>query len=156
MLARLASLLLAASAALVLGVTPSAEAAWATTGVGPATQKAMAMPTGTTPVSVTGVSLGVVGRAYTITWPTAWLQSGRPATGYIISRNSSLLGLALLSGGSCAGLFTGNRYVPADTMAATQSCTDESLVTLGTVRYSVTPVYGNWRGQPSDWTPTFN
>ncbi|WP_255411565.1 hypothetical protein [Blastococcus sp. TF02-8] len=41
-------------------------------------------------------------------------------------------------------------------MATTQTCTDESLVTLGTVRYSVTPVYGNWRGQPSDWTPAFN
>ncbi|WP_166509686.1 hypothetical protein [Blastococcus sp. TF02-8] len=46
------------------------------------------------------MSLGVVGRAYTITWPTAWLQSGRPATGYIINRSSSLLGQALLSGGS--------------------------------------------------------
>ena len=156
MLARLASLLLAASAVVVLGATPPAEAAWATTGVGPAVQKAMAMPAGTTPLSVTGTSFGVVGRSYTITWPTAWLHSGRPATGYIVSRQSSLLGLALLSGGSCAGLLTLGRYLPADAAAATQSCTDESLVTLGTVRYSVTPVYGNWRGTPSAWTATFN
>ena len=156
MLARPLSLLLAASAVLVLGAPPPAEAAWATTGVGQASETAMAMPSGTPPVSVTGVSFGAVGRAYTITWPTAWLHAGRPATGYVIHRDSSLLGTALLSGGSCAGLLTATRYLPADTMAATQSCTDESLVTLGTVRYAVTPVYGNWHGAASAWTPRYN
>ncbi|RBY75696.1 hypothetical protein DQ239_16660 [Blastococcus sp. TF02-09] len=154
--ARLASLLLAASAVLVLGAPPSAEAAWASTGIGLAVQKAMAMPTGTTPTSVTGMSLGAVGRAYTITWPTTWLQTGRPATGYVISRSSSTLGSALISGGSCAGMGTGGRYVPANTMTTNQSCTDDSTVALGNVRYSVTPVYGNWRGPASPWTQTYN
>lgn len=153
MLHRIVSLALLLVASVLLGVTPQADASWTATATGTAGQKAATMPVGNTP-SV--VPEGLLSRSFTLTWPTAWLHPGRPATGYLIARQSSLLGGGLISDGTCVGIgvlgLTRPVFVPAAPGAATQSCTDVSLVSLGTVQYTVTPVYEHWIGTPSSWS----
>jgi len=134
---------------------PAADAAWLISGAGPSAGRAATMPRGSMPAVVPS---GLIGsRTFTLTWTTSTL-AGRPATGYVITRRSTLLGDSLVEGGTCKGATangTPNVMTPANPAAPTQSCTDVTLVDVGTVSYSVTPVYLRWSGTASTMsTPT--
>ncbi|MBM7806986.1 hypothetical protein JOD57_002823 [Geodermatophilus bullaregiensis] len=78
-----------------------------------------------------------------------------PVTGWQITRESSLLGAGLVSSGTCAG--TSANGVPGVAQptadGSTLTCTDVATVSVGTVRYAVTPVYVRWVGPPSLRSP---
>ncbi|MQA33009.1 hypothetical protein [Modestobacter roseus] len=139
---------------LALGHATPAHAQWHTSGAGPARQAAVRMPAGPVPTVTMRVDVRL-GYVYTLTWPTATLHDGQPVTGYVVSRDR---GGALLATGTCAGPtllgigLTG--YAPTDPAAPTQSCTDVTLTPLGAVRYTITPVYGRWKGTASSWSLT--
>ena len=138
--------------AVVLGTAAPAPAAWGTTAAGPAVVAATVMPQGNQP---TASGSGLLTRSFTVTWRTSRL-AGVPVTGSVIRRHSSLLGAGLVSGGTCSGTsLVGTDspvYQPADKGGEQLSCTDTSLVSLGTVSYSVTPVFERWSGAPSPWS----
>ncbi|MGY1986470.1 hypothetical protein ACI792_09615 [Blastococcus sp. SYSU DS0669] len=139
--------------AVVLGTAAPAPATWATrAAAGPAVVAAAVMPPGEQP---TASGSGVLTRSFTVTWRTSHV-AGVPVTGYVVRRTSSLLGAGLVSEGTCSGVsllgIDAPVYVPADPAAETQSCTDTSLVSLGTVSYTVTPVLERWLGTPSPWS----
>ena len=152
--ARLAALSVALTAVLTLHTPNAAQAAWNNTGQGQAAQSAMMMPTASAPTVTMATGLGLA-RTYTVTWPKTEVHAGVPVTGYRIARTSTL-GSALLGSGSCQGVtllgLGAPVYVPANTAAAVQACTETAVVDLGTVRYSVTPVYGRWTGPSSSWS----
>jgi len=140
--------------ALALGGTQTASASWVlTTPAAPARAAATTMPTGQLP-TVKGTNLGVLGWSYTVTWPSTPTLDGTPVTGYLVTRAAASGGGSALAGGTCAPVnllgLGFSAIVPANA-GATQSCTETSLVTLGSPKYQVTPVYGNWRGAPSPW-----
>ena len=90
-------------------------------------------------------------RTFTVTWATARPFGGRPATGYVLTRNATLSDAAMDSG-TCKGTVVHGVpgvYVPADPGAATQTCTDSTTLNLGSVRYTVTPVWTRWVGTAS-------
>jgi hypothetical protein len=138
------------TAALLAAPAQAADAAWAVLGAGPAAAVADTMPAGATPtVAVIGADLA---RAVVVTWDTSW-AGGRPADGYVVTRTGSELGGGLVTAGSCAGIAApgdvSRTYVPAGPAETQQTCTDLSVAALGTVTYTVTPVFGRWYGKPS-------
>ena len=142
----LAALVLAAGS---LGSAPEASAAWGVSGGEVLTGQADRMPVG----SPTAPTVSVVGvypatRTFTVTWSTAWPYGGRPATGYVLRRTATLSSAAM-SDGTCRGDPLDGVYVPADPGAATQTCTDTTTLNLGSVQYTVTPVWGRWIGNPT-------
>ena len=145
----LAALVLATGS---LGAAPVASAAWGTSGTAVLTGQAARMPAGnpTAPtVSVVGVYPAT--RTFTVTWSTAWPYGGRPATGYVLTRSATLSG-APMDDGTCKGAVVHGVpgvYVPTDAGAATQSCTDTTRLNLGSVQYTVTPVWSRWVGNAS-------
>lgn len=152
MLARLTTAVIALVASFAVLAAGPVQAAWSSTGAGPAAQTATAMPSGPTPTVTMSYSVGV-GYVYRLTWPVSMLHAGRPVTGYRISRSvgGSLLGIGTCSGVTVAGLGA-PVYVPSDAGAAAHTCTDISLVPLTAVRYTVTPVYEKWVGTASPWS----
>jgi hypothetical protein len=138
------------TAVLLAAPPPAADAAWAVLGAGPAVAVADTMPAGATPtVAVIGADLA---RTVVLSWDTSW-AAGRPADGYVVTRTGGKLGGGLVTVGSCAGIAVPGdvetTYVPAGSAEAQQTCTDLSVVALGTVTYTVTPVFGRWYGKPS-------
>lgn len=144
---------------LALAPAPDAAAAWRLTSAAtPAMAKATAIAAQRSP-TVRGVDLGTLGYRYTVSWPASAMMNGQSVTGYLVTRMSPAVGggTSALAGGTCAGIsILGLGAGPAVPHAASaiQSCTDDSLVNLGAVKYQITPVYGNWRGQPSTWVTT--
>jgi hypothetical protein len=150
---RLAAVLaLLALAAGPLSPPPEAAAAWAVTGGSVLPGQAAAMPAGgTTAPSVTAAGVDPAVRTFTVTWPTVRPYGGRPATGYVLRRNATLSDAAMDTG-TCRGAVSdgvSGVYVPADPGAATQTCTDSTRLYLGSVQYTVAPVWGRWVGNPS-------
>jgi hypothetical protein len=145
----LALLLLATGS---LGTPAGAAAAWATSGAALLTGQAARMPAGS-PTAPTVAVAGVypATRTFTVTWSTARLPGGRPTTGYVITRSAALSNVAM-NDGTCSGAVVQGVpgvYVPTTPGADTQSCTDTTTANLGTVQYTVTPVYGRWVGNAS-------
>jgi hypothetical protein len=136
----------------LLGPPPEASAAWAVTGEAVLPGKAARMPAGnTTAPSVAAVGVYPAVRTFTVTWPTVRPYAGRPATGYVLSRNATLSG-APMDSGTCKGTVVHGVpgvYVPADPGATTQTCTDSTTLNLGSVQYTVTPVWTRWVGNAS-------
>ena len=134
------------------GPAPEAFAAWAVAGAGPATGAATVMPAGSTvapTVSVTGVYPAA--RTFTVTWNTAQPHGDRPATGYVLTRTATLSNAAMDTG-TCKGAEVDGVpgvYVPATPGAATQTCSDSTMLNLGSVQYTVTPVWTRWVGNAS-------
>ena len=139
---RLAGLALVLGTALALCPAPPAQAQWTTTATGPARQTVLSIPDGIRPALTSFTGLPPLGRVVTLSWPTAPMSDGRMPTGYVITRTG---GMAVMSGGNCRGT---SGVVPAQP-TATMSCDDVLGVTLGTYTYTVTPVYGTWRGAAS-------
>ena len=136
----------------LLGAPLRADAAWTATARGPGAAGATALVASVAP-TVTG-SGPVTSRTFTVSWPVPD-PFPTPITGWQVVRESSLLGAGLVSNGSCAGTTTDG--VPGVTQPArtgtTLTCTDVATVSVGTVRYSVTPVYLRWVGPPSPPSP---
>ena len=156
LLASTAALAVLLPGGLALSPTPKASAAWRLTSpAAPAMAAATTVAAGQAP-TVRGVNLGVLGYQFTVSWPASSMMNGQPVTGYVVTGMSSASGgsASVLASGTCAGVnllgFGVGAAVP-HIAGAIQSCTDGSLVNLGTVKYQVTPVYGNWRGTPSPW-----
>jgi hypothetical protein len=142
----LAALVLAAGS---LGAAPVASAAWGTSGTAVLTGQAARMPVaGSAAPSVGAVGVYPAARTFTVTWTTARPFGGRPATGYVLRRTATLSSAAM-SDGTCRGGPLDGVYVPAEPGAATQSCTDTTTLNLGSVQYTVTPVWGRWIGNPT-------
>jgi hypothetical protein len=138
-------------AAGLLGPPPEASAAWAVTGAAVLPGQAAHMPAGTTAPSVSAAGIYPAVRTFTVTWPTVRPFGGRPATGYVLKRTATLSN-APMDTGSCRGAVSdgvSGVYVPADPGAATQTCTDSTTLNLGSVQYTVAPVWGRWVGTPS-------
>lgn len=138
--------------AVALGTTHPAAATWSAHGTGAGVATATVMPQGNQPTaSGSAETTGTV----TVTWTTSRL-AGEPVTGYVIRRESTTLGTGPVSEGTCSGTtlpgIEDRVYVPADPAAETQSCTDTSGASLGTVSYRVTPVFERWLGAPSPWS----
>jgi hypothetical protein len=135
-----------------LGPPPEASAAWAVAGGAVLSGQAASMPAGSTTAPwVTAAGIYPAVRTFTVTWPTARPYGGRPATGYVLKRTATLSN-APMDTGSCTGAVSdgvSGVYVPADPGAATQTCTDSTTLNLGSVRYTVAPVWGRWVGAPS-------
>ena len=135
-----------------LGPPPEASAAWAVTGAAVLPGQAARMPAGDTIApSVTAAGVYPAVRTFTVTWPTVRPFGGRPATGYVLERTATLSN-APMDTGSCRGAVSdgvSGVYVPADPGAATQTCTDSTTLNLGSVQYTVAPVWGRWVGNPS-------
>jgi hypothetical protein len=149
LLAVLAVLPLAGGA---LGPAPEASAAWGVSGSGPATGAATAMPAGS-PVApaVSGAGVYPAARTFTVTWSTARPYGGRPATGYVLTRTATISDAAMDTG-TCKGEVSNGVsgvYVPATPGAATQTCTDSTMLNLGSVQYTITPVWTRWVGNAS-------
>jgi hypothetical protein len=148
----LAVLALLALAAGPLGPPPEASAAWAVPGGGVASDRAARMPAPSASApTVTVVGVYPATRTFTVTWTTARPYGGRPTTGYVLTRNATLSG-APMDTGTCKGTVVHGVpgvYVPADPDAATQTCTDSTTLNLGSVQYTVTPVWTRWIGSPS-------
>ena len=99
--------------------------------------------------AVTGVYPAT--RTFTVTWGTVRPFEGLPATGYVLTRNATLSG-APMDTGTCKGTVVDGIpgvYVPVDPDAPTQSCTDTTTLNLGSVQYTVTPVWNRWIGDAS-------
>jgi hypothetical protein len=145
-------LALLALAAGPLSPPPEAAAAWSVTGGSVLPGQAARMPDGsTTAPSVAAVGVYPAMRTFTVTWPTARPFGGRPATGYVLDRNATLSG-APMDTGTCKGTVVEGVpgvYVPADPGAATQTCTDSTTLNLGSVQYTITPVWTRWIGSAS-------
>jgi hypothetical protein len=142
----LAALVLAAGS---LGAAPTASAAWRVTGTAVLIDQAARMPVAEPEApSVSAVGVYPAARTFTVTWTTARPYGGRPATGYVLHRTATLSSAAM-SDGTCRGGPPDGVYVPAAPGAATQSCTDTTTLNLGSVQYTVTPVWGRWIGNPS-------
>lgn len=148
----LAALALLPLAAGLLGPPPEASAAWAVPGAGVASDRAARMPASIGPApSVTVAGVYPAARTFTVTWTTARPYGGRPATGYVLTRTATLSNAAMDTG-TCKGTVvqgTPGVFVPADPGAATQTCSDSTVLNLGSVQYTVTPVWGRWVGTPS-------
>lgn len=148
----LAVLALLPLAAGPLGPPPEASAAWAVPGSGVASDRAARMPAASASApTVTVVGAYPAARTFTVTWPTARPYGERPATGYVLTRTATLSNAAMDTG-TCKGTVvqgTPGVYVPADPDAATQTCTDSTVLNLGSVQYTVAPVWGRWVGTPS-------
>jgi hypothetical protein len=147
-----AVLALLALAAGLLSPPPEAAAAWSVAGMAVLPGQAAQMPTGdTTAPAVTAEGTYQSARTFTVTWPTVRPYGGRPATGYVLTRTASLSNPPM-DAGSCMGAVAdgvSDVYVPADPGAATQTCTDSTRRYLGSVQYTVAPVWGRWVGNPS-------
>lgn len=147
-----AVLALLALATGLLAPPPEAAAAWSVTGGSVLPGQAAQMPAGgTTAPSVTAAGVYPAVRTFTVTWPTVRPYGSRPATGYVL-RRSATLSNAPMDTGTCRGAVSdgvSGVYVPADPGAATQACTDSTTLNLGSVRYTVAPVWGRWVGTPS-------
>ncbi|WP_448642047.1 hypothetical protein [Geodermatophilus sp. URMC 63] len=138
-------------AALLVPAVP-AQAAWSVPGSGTGAARAGKLVSAAAP-SVTG-SGPATSRTFTVTWPVP-PAGGVPVTGWQVTRDSSLLGAGLVSSGTCAG--SSANGVPGVAHPASDgtrlSCTDVATVSVGTVRYTVTPVNVRWVGPPSPWSP---
>ena len=144
-----AVLALLALAAGLVSPPPEAAAAWSVTGTSVLPGQAAQMPAGdTTAPSVTAAGVYPAVRTFTVTWPTVRPYGGRPATGYVV-RRSATLSNAPMDTGTCTGTVSDGVYVPADPGATTQTCTDSTTLNLGSVQYTVAPVWGRWVGNPS-------
>ena len=147
-----AVLALLALATGLLSPTPEAAAAWTVAGGAVLPGQAAQMPAGdTTAPSGTAEGTYQSARPFTVTWPTVRPFGGRPATGYVLRRTATLSN-APMDTGSCRGAVSdgvSGVYVPADPGAATQTCTDSTTLNLGSVQYTVAPVWGRWVGAPS-------
>ncbi len=147
-----AVLALVALAAGQLGPPPEAAAAWTVAGGAVLPGQAAHMPAGdSTAPWVTAEGTYQSARTFTVTWPTVRPYGGRPATGYVLTRTTALSNPPMDTG-SCTGVVADGVpgvYVPADPGAATQTCTDSTRRYLGSVQYTVTPVWGRWVGNPS-------
>jgi hypothetical protein len=143
---------LLALAAGPLGPPPEASAAWAVAGGAALPGQAAGMPAGsTTAPSVSAAGVYPAVRTFTVTWPTVRPFGSRPATGYVLKRTATLSN-APMDTGSCKGAVSdgvSGVYVPADPGAATQTCTDSTTLNLGSVQYTVAPVWSRWVGNPS-------
>jgi hypothetical protein len=64
-------------------------------------------------------------------------------------RRSATLSNAPMDTGTCTGSVSDGVHVPADPGAATQTCTDSTTLNLGSVQYTVAPVWDRWVGNPS-------
>ena len=147
-----AVLALLALAAGLLSPPPEAAAAWSVTGGSVLPGQAAQMPAGSTAApSVTAAGVYPAVRTFTVTWPTVRPYEGRPATGYVLTRSATLSN-APMDTGTCKGAVShgvSGVYVPADPGAATQTCTDSTTLNLGSVQYTVAPVWSRWVGNPS-------
>ncbi len=137
-------------AALLAAATP-ASAGWTATARGPGAARAVTMVAADAP-SVTGSGI-TTSRTFTVSWPVP-PAGPTPITGWQITRVSSLLGAGLVSSGTCAGSTTsGVPGVAQPTESGgTLTCTDRATVSVGTVRYTVTPVYLRWIGPASPFS----
>jgi hypothetical protein len=147
-----AVLALLALASGLLSPPPEAAAAWTVAGGAVLPGQAAQMPAGdTTAPSVTAEGTYQSARTFTVTWPTVRPFGGRPATGYVLTRTTTLSNPPMDTG-SCSGVVADGVpgvYVPADPGAATQACTDTTRRYLGSVQYTVAPVWGRWVGNAS-------
>jgi hypothetical protein len=90
------------------------------------------MPAGNTPsASVPLLSFNV-----TVSWSASTFAGGGSVSGYRVKRYPAAGGAAVTPGANCAGTISGT------------SCT-ENGVSLGSWRYTVTPVAGAWLGAES-------
>jgi hypothetical protein len=127
--------------------TGDAAAAWRATATGAGLGAALVMPRGLTPTGKASTVLFT--KTFTVSWP-ANAAGPVPVTGYVVLRyaGGATTGAAV-SSGTCQSKAVNGVY-PADTAATTQSCTDTANTGTGTqVSYTVTPVYGTWRGTES-------
>lgn len=126
---RALSLLRLLLVALAVGSSAAAAAAaWSAGSSGAAAARAVLLGAGPTPSA--SVS-GTVTRTVTLTW-----TASAGATGYVVKRYDSL-GTPQLVGGTCAG---------SGGVVAGTSCDDTGLLPLQTLRYTLTPAAGAWRG----------
>ena len=106
----LAVLVLLALAAGPLGPAPEASAAWAVPGGGVVSARAAHMPAGDASApTVTVFGVYPAARTFTVTRATARPFGGRPATGYVLTRNATLSDAAMDSGTRKAPSSTGSR-----------------------------------------------
>lgn len=152
-----ASLVVLLAGTLTLGGTPHAAAGWKLTSP-PAPAMAAATTIAATPTpTVTTVNLVGLYVRYTVTWPSVAMTNGMPVTGYQVSKTMvGGNGGTLLSGGTCAGTLTvlglGAIKAMPHASGTSQTCYEEALISAGTPRYQITPIFGNyWRGATSSW-----
>ena len=144
-------ILVITAALLLAGTSERAQAGWTVSGPGMANGQAGTLPSIGTPW---GAGSGLIlARTFTVRWNVP-PQGSVPVAGYRIDRMSSLLGAGVISTGTCSGLtvFGVSNVIQPTPVGASLSCTDVNLVAVGSVRYSVTPVYQRWIGPASAWS----